>query len=68
MSLLQFLQLQPIDSQDDPALDDAVQLTQDDTIDLSSDIDEETLDKNWERIITDMHQEERPPSARARRS
>lgn len=64
MSLLQYLQLQPVDPQDDGSVSDLDEFKQDDTIDLTQDIDEATLDATWDRILSDNDDEKQsPPSA-----
>ena len=55
MSLYNYLKLQPIDPQDDGSVSDLDAYEEDETIDLSEDIDEETLDKEWARVIDDIH-------------
>jgi hypothetical protein len=52
MSQYQYLQLQPVEPDDDDSpLDD---FAQDDTIDLTQDDDEETLDQAWERVMGNL--------------
>lgn len=55
MSLYSYLQLQPIDPQDDGTISDLDQYAEDETIDLSQDEDGETLMQEWEAISRDMH-------------
>ena len=55
MSLFQYLQLQPIDPQDDSTISDLDQYDEDETIDLSADEDGETLLQEWEEITNDLH-------------
>lgn len=55
MSLFQYLQLQPIDPQDDGTVSDLDQYDEDEVIDLSADEDGETLLEAWEQISNDMH-------------
>jgi len=54
MSILNYLQLQPVepndDGTDDSPLDD---YAQDETIDLTHDMDGEELVQNWERMLKD---------------
>ena len=57
MSLYNYLKLQPIDPQDDGSVSDLDAYDEDETIDLTDDIDEETLDKEWARVINDMHED-----------
>ena len=55
MSLFQYLQLQPIDPQDDGTVSDLDQYNEDEVIDLSADEDGETLIQEWEQITNDLH-------------
>lgn len=55
MSLFQYLQLQPIDPQDDGTVSDLDQYDEDEVIDLSADEDGETLLEAWEQISNDIH-------------
>ncbi len=55
MSLFQYLQLQPIDPQDDGTVSDLDQYDEDEVIDLSADEDGETLQEAWEQISNDIH-------------
>lgn len=57
MSLFQYLQLQPIDPQEDGTLSELDQYAEDDTIDLSYEPDGEELVHEWELIEHDMHDE-----------
>ncbi len=59
MSLYQYLQLQPVDPQDDGSVSDLDEYQQDDTIDLTQDIDEETLETNLNLILKDMHEDDK---------
>lgn len=58
MPLLQYLQLQPLEPDDDGTssspLDD---YPQDDTIDLSSDVSEQELEESWNNIVKDIEQD-----------
>jgi len=56
MSLFQYLQLQPVDPQDDGSISDLDAHPQDEVIDLSQDEDGETLIREWEEISQDMHE------------
>lgn len=51
MSQYQYLQLQPVDDDADDPLND---FTQDETIDLTQDDDEETLDREWARVMSSL--------------
>lgn len=57
MTQLQYLQLQPVEPNDDGTssspLDDYVH---DDTIDLSDDVDANTLEMSWQEIVNDIEQ------------
>lgn len=55
MSLFNYLQLQPIDPQDDGTTSDLDEYTPDETIDLSGDADGEELAREWEEIEKDLH-------------
>jgi len=55
MSLFQYLQLQPVDPRDDGSVSDLDAYDKDETLDLTQDIDEETLDQEWERVLSDIH-------------
>jgi|GEM_PF-1250692 len=55
MSLFQYLQLQPIDPQEDGTISELDQYEQDETIDLSADEDGEALLQEWEAITRDLH-------------
>ncbi|MFZ2126235.1 MAG: hypothetical protein WAV04_01870 [Candidatus Microsaccharimonas sp.] len=54
MSIYNYLQLQPVDPQDDGTVSDLDEYAQDETIDLTQDIDEQTLDEAWNRITEDF--------------
>lgn len=54
MSIYNYLQLQPVDPQDDGTVSDLDEYAQDETIDLENDIDERTLDEAWNRIEADF--------------
>lgn len=56
MSLYQYLQLQPIDPQDDGTVSELDQYEEDEVIDLSQDEDGEVLAREWEEITNAMHQ------------
>lgn len=57
MTIYNYLQLQPVDPQDDGTTSDLDEYEQDETIDLKHDIDEQTLDDAWNRIIDDIHKD-----------
>ena len=56
MSLFQYLQLQPIDPQDDGTVSELDEFEQDEVIDLTQDEDGATLLQEWEQITKDLHQ------------
>lgn len=64
MTLFPYLQLQPIDPQDDGTISDLDKYQEDETIDLSSDTDGETLEQEWEEITRDLHNENTNQSVR----
>lgn len=55
MSLFQYLQLQPVDPQDDGSVSDLDFYDEDETIDLTSDTDGEELVKEWSEIERELH-------------
>ncbi len=55
MSLFSYLQLQPIDPQDDGTISDLDEYSEDETIDLTQDADGEELIHEWEEITRDLH-------------
>lgn len=55
MSLLKYLALQPIESNDDGPISELDQYEHDEQIDLSSDEDGEELIEEWQAIADDMH-------------
>jgi hypothetical protein len=58
MTLFPYLQLQTIDPQEDGTVSDLDMYEQDETIDLSSDTDGETLERSWSEITKSLHEEE----------
>ncbi len=56
MSLFQYLQLQPIDPQDDGSVSELDEYEQDEVIDLTQDEDGATLLQEWEQITKDLHE------------
>jgi hypothetical protein len=58
MTLFPYLQLQPIDPQDDGTISDLDKFEEDEVIDLTSDTDGETLEREWDEITNDMHNEQ----------
>jgi hypothetical protein len=58
MSLLQYLQLQPLEPNDDGTSDSPLDsYAQDDSISLDDDLDEQALDDAWSSIIEDIEQD-----------
>ncbi len=55
MTTLPYLQLQPIDPQDDGTTSPLDDYQQDETIDLNEEIDETTFEQKWDAIETDLH-------------
>jgi hypothetical protein len=54
MSILQFLQLQPVEPTDDDTISPLDQYEHDETIDLQADIDESVLDQEWDMVMNDL--------------
>ena len=52
-SLLQYLQLQPVDPQDDGSVSDLDAYQHDETIDLNSDVDDQALEHAWQQVLDD---------------
>lgn len=57
MSILHFLQLQPVDPQDDGTKSDLDTFEEDEKIDLMHDINEQELDAAWDHILQDIEQD-----------
>jgi hypothetical protein len=57
MTLFPYLQLQPIDPQEDGTISDLDKYEEDEVIDLSTDMDGETLEQEWDAITKDLHSE-----------
>lgn len=55
MSIFNYLQLQPVDPQDDGSVSELDEYAEDEVIDLSQDEDGEVLAEEWEAISQDMH-------------
>ena len=55
MSLFEYLQLQPVDPQEDGTISELDQYAEDDTIDLTGDEDGEVLAREWEEISNALH-------------
>ena len=54
MSIFNFLQLQPVDPTSDGTVSDLDTFDQDETIDLTADMDEQELERKWEEVIQDF--------------
>jgi hypothetical protein len=54
MSILQFLQLQPVDPTNDGTVSPLDEYEHDETIDLNADIDESVLDQEWDMVMDDL--------------
>lgn len=59
MTLLQFLQLQPIDPQEDGSVSELDTFQEDDTIDLSNDTDGDSLEQAWDKMTQDIHEDDK---------
>lgn len=57
MSIYNYLQLQPVDPQDDGTTSPLDEFVQDETLDLQTDIDEQTLNDSWDRVIKDLEKD-----------
>jgi hypothetical protein len=53
MSILTYLQLQPVEPTDDGTISPLDEYEQDETLDLSADIDESVLDQAWDLVLND---------------
>lgn len=60
MSILPFLQLQPVDPQDDGTKSDLDTYEEDETIDLQHDVSEQELDAAWDHILHDLESDPEP--------
>lgn len=54
MSILQFLQLQPVEPTDDDSISPLDEYEHDETIDLNADIDESVLNEEWDMVMDDL--------------
>jgi hypothetical protein len=54
MSILHFLQLQPVEPTDDDTVSPLDEYEHDETIDLNADIDESVLDQEWAMVMDDI--------------
>jgi hypothetical protein len=57
MSIYNYLQLQPVDPQDDGSISPLDQHDEDETLDLKHDIDEQTLNESWDKVIKDLEKD-----------
>jgi hypothetical protein len=57
MSILQFLQLQPVEPSDDDTVSPLDAYEHDETIDLTDDIDESVLANEWDMVINDLNED-----------
>jgi hypothetical protein len=57
MSILQFLQLQPVEPSDDDTVSPLDAYDHDETIDLNDDIDESVLNQEWDMVINDLKED-----------
>ncbi|MEO6110169.1 MAG: hypothetical protein ABIP50_04120 [Candidatus Saccharimonadales bacterium] len=57
MSIYNYLQLQPVDPRDDGTTSDLDEYAADETIDLKNDIDEQTLNESWDKVIQDLQKD-----------
>lgn len=57
MSILNFLQLQPVEPTDDDTISPLDEYEHDETIDLEADIDESVLDQEWEMVMQDLEKD-----------
>lgn len=54
MSILPFLQLQPVEPTDDDSVSPLDEYEPDETLDLNADVDESVLDQEWDMVMNDM--------------
>lgn len=57
MSILNFLQLQPVEPTDDDTISPLDEYEHDETIDLEADIDESVLDQEWDMVMQDLEKD-----------
>jgi len=57
MSILQYLQLQPVEPTDDGTTSPLDDYQRDDVIDLNDDIDEEALEESWTKVLEDLDED-----------
>lgn len=57
MSILQFLQLQPVDPTTDGSVSPFDEYEHDEIIDLDADIDEAVLDAEWDMVVEDLRKD-----------
>lgn len=68
MSIYQYLQLQPVDPQDDGTVSTLDEQQQDEVIDLSQETDGEQLAEEWSEIERDLHAEIEPVTENTHRT
>jgi len=54
MSILSYLQLQPVEPSDDGTISDLDAFQSDETIDLNEDFDEQAFDQAWEKMSGEL--------------
>ena len=57
MSILNFLQLQPVDPTDDGTVSPLDDYQHDDVINLEEELDEAVLDQEWEAVLNDLKED-----------
>lgn len=57
MSILQFLQLQPVEPTDDDTVSPLDEYEHDETFDLGADINESVLDQTWDMVLNDFKED-----------
>lgn len=57
MSILSYLQLQPVEPTDDGTISPLDDYTKDETIDLNEDIDEMVLEQAWDTVLNDFRED-----------
>jgi hypothetical protein len=57
MSIFQYLQLQPVDPQDDGTTSDLDEFKPDEKIDLTADVSEQELDDLWNKVTKDLEKD-----------
>ena len=57
MSIFNYLELQPVEPNDDGQVSDLDTYDQDEVINLQEDIDELTLENGWDQVIKDLQED-----------